>query len=131
MLSRKSFLKQSALFGAGMLLAANELPTNKIFKLSFSTLGCPDWSSDKFMSFAQQHGSTGLEVRGILRQMELPHCPEFNTAAARKDTLRQMKKNGLQFVALGSSANLHIAEMNERQKNLDEAKRFIDLAAEI
>jgi sugar phosphate isomerase/epimerase len=32
---------------------------------------------------------------------------------------------------LGSSANLHFAEGAEREKNLDEAKRFIDLAQQV
>ena len=42
-----------------------------------------------------------------------------------------MKQKGLSFVGLGSSANLHLPEGPEREKNLAEARRFIDLAAQI
>jgi sugar phosphate isomerase/epimerase len=42
-----------------------------------------------------------------------------------------MKEKNLRFVGLGSSANLHFPEGAEREKNLAEAKRFIDLAKQI
>jgi len=44
--------------------------------------------------------------------------------------MKMMGDNGLKFVNLGSSCNLHIADELERKKNLDEGKRFIDLAQE-
>ena len=37
----------------------------------------------------------------------------------------------LQFVDLGSSATLHFADGAGREKNLDEGKRYIDLARQI
>ena len=40
-----------------------------------------------------------------------------------------MKNNHLKFVDLGSSVNLHISDPVERKKNLDEGKRYIDLAS--
>jgi sugar phosphate isomerase/epimerase len=42
-----------------------------------------------------------------------------------------MKEKGLKFVNLGSSANLHLAAGTDRDKNLAEAKSFIDLAQQI
>ena len=42
-----------------------------------------------------------------------------------------MKDKGLSFVDLGSSANMYIADIAERKKNLDEGRRFIDLAQQI
>jgi sugar phosphate isomerase/epimerase len=42
-----------------------------------------------------------------------------------------MKENGLQFVGLGSSATLHFAGGDEREKNLAEGRRFIDLAQKL
>jgi len=39
--------------------------------------------------------------------------------------------NNLKFINLGSSAALHFPEGAERQKNLDDAKRFIDLAQQL
>src|SRR6187402_2960594 len=42
-----------------------------------------------------------------------------------------MGEHGLKFVDLGSSAELHHADAAVRQKNLDEGKRFIDLAQQL
>jgi sugar phosphate isomerase/epimerase len=97
-------------------------------KLSFSTLGCPDWSFDKIIDFARDNHYTGIEVRGILREMDLTKVPEFSGPDAIALTLNKMKDRGLFFVDLGSSAALHFPAGEERTKNLDEAKRFIDLA---
>ncbi len=42
-----------------------------------------------------------------------------------------MQDKGLHFVGLGSSATMHFAGAAERIKNLEEGRRFIDLAQEI
>src|SRR5687767_13890803 len=128
--TRKEFITSSILFATLVAGCAFDLKKPAPL-LSFSTLGCPDWTFDQIVSFAVRHGYTGIEVRGLQRQMDLTKCPEFSTEKARNDTVALMKKNGLQFVGLGSSANLHFAEGPERDKNIDEAKRFIDLAQQI
>ncbi len=97
--------------------------------LSFSTLGCPDWTFQQIIDFAEQHHYNGIEVRGILRQLDLGQCKEFSKEN-KATTLKLMKDKGLRFVDFGASCNLHIADPQERKKNIDEAKRFIDLAQE-
>ncbi len=129
-ISRRKFL------GATTLLMATpfvpnffDVKNNKPL-LAFSTLGCPDWNFQKITDFAVQHNYKGIELRGLLRQMDLTKCPEFspqNIAA----TLAVMRDKNLAFADLGASTNLHIAESTERKKNLDEAKSFIDLAQKI
>jgi sugar phosphate isomerase/epimerase len=99
--------------------------------LSFSTLGCLDWDFATIIDFAARHGYAGIEVRGIQRQLDLTKCKEFETPAARKQTLNMMNDKGLRFVGLGSSSTLHFPESAERAKNIDEGKRFIDLANDI
>ncbi len=128
--SRRRFLQNTGLVLAG---AASGLgfSTKQAPRLSFSTLGCPDWSFDKIMAFAVEHGYTGLEIRGIKREMDLPKCPEFSSKQNIAVTRQKMKASGLKFVGLGSSANLHFLPGSARDKNLDEARRFIDLANEI
>lgn len=130
-IARKDFLLQSALVMTGAMAGMSF--TNKVKKplLSFSTLGCPAWNFSQITSFAKAHGYSGLEMRGILKELYLPKCPEFASATAIKNTLQEMADKQLQFVDLGSSCNLHFAEGAERQKNLDEGKRFLDLAAAI
>jgi sugar phosphate isomerase/epimerase len=133
LLSRSVFIKQSAVLVAGVVTntSTSLSQKKKAPLLSFSTLGCPDWSFEKIVSFASLHHYTGLEVRGIRRQLDLTKCTEFNTAPNRAATMKMMRDNSLQFVDLGSSANLHFAEGTERQKHLEEGRRFIDLAQAI
>lgn len=128
---RRKFLKTTSL-----LLAAPFIPTLFDMKknkhlLAFSTLGCPDWDFQKITDFAVQHHYNGIELRGLLRQLDLTKCPEFSTPQNIAATLSVMKDKNLAFADLGASTNLHIADSIERKKNLDEAKRFIDLAQKI
>lgn len=129
--TRKEFLQTSAVLFAALLAGDYADLRKKKTLLSFSTLGCPDWTFQQITDFAVQHGYKGIEVRGLQRQMDLTKCPEFNTEESRKATMALMKKKGLAFINLGSSANLHFAEGAEREKNLAEGRRFIDLAQQV
>jgi sugar phosphate isomerase/epimerase len=91
----------------------------------------PDWSFDKIINFAVLNGYDGIELRGIQREMELTKVKELSTAQSRRETLQIMTDRGLHFVDLGSSAALHFAEHEERLKNIDEGRRFIDLAEQL
>lgn len=129
--TRKEFLRTSSLLVAAWATGSAFTFRQKSPLLSFSTLGCPDWTFQQITDFAAQHGYKGIEVRGLQRQMDITQSPEFSTAEARKKTMRLMKEKGLRFINLGSSANLHLVEGAEREKNLADAKRFIDLAQQI
>lgn len=129
--SRKEFLQASALVLASLMTGDAFALQKKGPLLSFSTLGCPDWTFQQITDFAAQHGYRGIEVRGIKRQLDLTECPEFSSEEARQKTMALMKEKGLVFVGLGSSANLHLPEGTEREKNLTEARRFIDLAQQV
>ena len=129
LVSRKKFLLSGlSLVTLPSLLSIKKEPS---LKLSFSTLGCPDWSFDKIIDFARDNQYSGIEVRGILRQMDLTLVPEFSNSEAIQATLKKMNDRGLKFVDLGSSCALHFPKGEERTKNLDEGKRFIDLAAKL
>jgi sugar phosphate isomerase/epimerase len=129
--SRRQFLQTSSLLLAAATVTSSFASKKDKPLLSFSTLGCPDWGFTQIIDFAAQHGYSGLELSGILREMDLIKVKELATAESRKDTLQLMKDKGLRFVDLGSSCALHFAEGAERQKNLDEGKRFIDLAQQL
>jgi sugar phosphate isomerase/epimerase len=129
--SRKEFISTSALALAGAFGLSAFDYKKKLTRLSFSTLGCPDWSMAQIATFAAKHGYTGIEVRGIQREMDLPKCKEFNSVETRKATMKLMKDNGLQFINLGSSATLHFADTATRAKHIDDGKRFIDLAQQL
>jgi len=127
--SRKKFLLSG--LGLAVFPSLFSLKDDILLKLSFSTLGCPDWSFDKIIDFARDNQYSGIEVRGILRQMNLPLVPEFSNTDSIQATLKKMNDRGLKFVDLGSSCALHFPKGEERKKNLDEGKRFIDLAAKL
>jgi sugar phosphate isomerase/epimerase len=129
--SRKEFISTSALALAGAFGLSAFDYKKKLTRLSFSTLGCPDWSMAQIATFAAKHGYTGIEVRGIQREMDLPKCKEFNSVESRTATMKLMKDNGLQFINLGSSATLHFADTATRAKHIDDGKRFIDLAQQL
>lgn len=130
--TRRDFIRAG---GAGLMGIAMTGPFMEALKktppLSFSTLGCPDWTFPETVKFAAAHGFKGLEVRGIKREMDLPKCPEFSSPENIRATCKLVKDHGLEFVDLGSSVSLHDREGSERRGNIEDAKRFIDLAEKI
>ncbi len=129
--TRRNFLQTSAVLAASAMIGSSFTFKKQKPLLSFSTLGCPDWAFDKIVSFARQNNYDGIELRGILHEMDLPKCPQFANATSIAATVQLMKDNDLKFVDLGSSCMLHFPEGEERNKNLDDGKRFIDLAVKI
>lgn len=129
--SRRRFLQTATvLMAAGFTGYGFETKPEKL-KLSFSTLGCPDWDLPIIVNFAAAHGYTGIELRGIQRELDLTKSTAFNSASSRAATMALVNEKRLQFVGLGSSATLHFADATTRKKNLDEGRRFIDLAHQI
>lgn len=129
--NRKEFLQTSGILLAAVLAGSSSYFKKEAPLLSFSTLGCPDWDFQQIIDFAALHHYQGIELRGILRQMDLTKCKEFSSIEKISSTLTRLQQKGLQFVDLGSSAAMHISDPVKRKENLDEAKRFIDLAQKI
>ena len=128
--TRRAFLETSA--GLMALAALNPLfkENKKTEKLAFSTLGCPDWSLKQIVDCSVENGYKGFEIRGLAGEMDLPKCPEFNKTNLPA-SLRLIKDNDIKIINLGSSVNLHFAQEEKRKSNLDDAKRFIDLAEQL
>jgi len=130
-ISRRSFVKSSSVALAGMMYNGNiSTPKATGYQLSFSTLGCPKWTFPEIVSFASKNRYNGIEVRGILAEMDLTKVPEFGNDQIAA-TMRMMEDNKLRFVDLGSSAEMHHTDATERKNNLDQAKKFIDLAQKL
>jgi len=129
--TRKEFLQNSAILLAAAMTSSNFAFGKEKPLLAFSTLGCPDWSFQQIVDFAVANAYTGLEIRGIKRQMDLTKCDEFSSPERIKSTLSLMKEKGLKFINLGASANMHFHEGPEKEKSMTEAKSFIDLAQKI
>ncbi|HWB25652.1 MAG TPA: sugar phosphate isomerase/epimerase family protein [Chitinophagaceae bacterium] len=129
-ISRRSFIRSSAVAAAGIIAMPAFTTKTNMPLLSFSTLGCPEWSFDEIVHFAASHGYKGIEIRGIQKELDLTKTPAFSTPANIQATLALLKQNGLKLIDLGSSCNLHISDPVERKKNLDDARHFITLAQE-
>ncbi len=113
------------------VLDKKSLISSKAPLLSFSTLGCPDWPLDKILDVAVANNYSGIEIRGIQREMDLGKSPHFNTDAAIKETKKKFSDKNLKIVGLGSSAAMHHSDAAERGKAMDEAKKFIDIAGKV
>lgn len=129
--SRREFLATATSLCA-LGLFPSVLTAQRIKKplISFSTLGCPKWSFEEIVKRAVENGYDGIEIRGIKGELYLPKCPEFSDSNI-SETVSLIKNNNLKIVDLGSSTQLHHADTAKRKVNLDEAKRFIDLAEKI
>jgi sugar phosphate isomerase/epimerase len=123
---RRTFLTSLAAgIAAPAVLRARERP--KRLPIAFSTLGCPQWSWKTILETADKLGYAGLELRGIAGEMDLPKVPEFQ-GSRLAETKRDLAALGLVITDLGASSRMHEKERTARDKQLDEGRRFIDLA---
>jgi len=123
---RRTFLTSLAAgITAPALLRAEARP--KRLPIAFSTLGCPQWSWKTILETADKLGYAGLELRGIAGEMDLPKVPEFQ-GSRLAETKRNLAALGIVITDLGASARMHEKERIVRDKQLDEGRRFIDLA---
>lgn len=128
--SRRLFLQEATLVGAGALLGLSSTGIKQPPKLSFSTLACPDWSLEEIINFASIHKYKGIELRGVKRELDLTKVPELD-GNKKAGIVSRMKELELKIVNLGSSATLHFSPGAERDKNILQGKQFIDLAQEL
>lgn len=125
--TRRNFLRTTVAVAGALSLGFTV--KKKAPRLSFSTLGCPNWSLSQIIKTARSEGYEAVEFRGLQGELFLPKRPEFSTAVAT--TRSQFADNNLKICNLGSSAALHHADETTRKKNMDDAKQFIDLAHQL
>src|SRR6266581_8599706 len=99
----------------------------KKLPLGFSTLGCPTWPWPRILDFAAEHQFASIELRGILTNMDLTKVPELAPDHIA-DARRQLAAHELSVSCLGASAQMHDMDPVKHAAQLDEARRFIDLA---
>lgn len=127
MTTRRDFLRTSAAWlVAGQMRAPATGPLGRL-PIGFSTLGCPAWDWRQILDFAVAHGYPAIEVRGLQETMDLPRHPVF-APAQLEETKRELAQRGLRVSCLGSSAHLHEMDPAKHAAQLDDARRFIDLA---
>jgi sugar phosphate isomerase/epimerase len=130
MTSRREFVKSSSAAVAAIACTPflfAKAPAPRI-PIAFSTLGCPAWDWKKILDFADQHGFSAVELRGLQGNMDLPANPLFSA-----DRIAQTKSDiaaaKLKIACVSSSANLYWDDPEKRAKDLSDARHFIDLAS--
>jgi sugar phosphate isomerase/epimerase len=94
-------------------------------KLSFSTLGCPNWDLDTVIKKAKDYGFNGTEIRGIKDQLDVTQLYEFTTKA--KQTKQKINEAGIEIICFSSSIRMAEPDKSKRSEHLDELKRYVEL----
>jgi len=128
-ISRRTFLSSlAATAAAPAIIRARQRPPQ--FPISFSTLGCPKWTWQRILEQASALGYAAIELRGIEGEMDLAKRPEF--IGSRVDqTKKDLAAVNLKISDLGASSRMHEADPKVRAAQLDEGRRFIDLAGRL
>ena len=125
-LGRRAFLATvGASLAAPAILRARA--RTKRYPIAFSTLGCPAWSFKSILEQADRLGYAAIELRGVAGEMDLPKVPELS-GSRLAETRKDLAALGLVVSDLGASARMHEKDAATREKQLDEGRRFIDLA---
>ncbi len=126
--NRRNFVKVASLALLGFRLVA-ETKSSKL-PIAFSTLGCPKWEWKKILEFAAKHGFAAIELRGLEGNMDLPTHPIFAPDRIEQ-TKGEIRTSNLKIACVSSSANLYFEDAAKRSKQLDDARRFIELASKL
>jgi sugar phosphate isomerase/epimerase len=95
--------------------------------IAFSTLACPHWQIETVITKAIEYGYDGIEWRGGPQGHVQPTMP-----GAQKTILQKMLMDtGLIAVAVTAYTSFVSPLASERQSNIDELRRYTDLAAEL
>jgi len=96
-------------------------------KLSFTTLGCPDWDLDTIITRAVEYGFDGVDFRGCAGEMDIWKLPEFSRGLA--ETAARVKDAGLEVPCMSSSGRLLVDTDEDRTKSLDNLTHFVEIGA--
>lgn len=97
-------------------------------KISFSTLGCPDWSWEDMLSTAKDLGFDGIEIRGIGNELYAPKVKQFSDDNIEL-TKKKLNKIGLEIPCLTSACFLF--DKQNIEKHWQEGIDYIELAAKL
>jgi sugar phosphate isomerase/epimerase len=123
-ISRRTFVGTVMAAAPAIVMARQR---NARLPIAFSTLGCPKWPWSRVLEQAAHMGYAAVELRGIEGEMDLTKRPEFQSTRLEQ-TVKDLVALDLRISDLGASARMHEADPAVRSAQLDEGKRFIDLA---
>ncbi len=126
-IARRDFLQRLTAMMAALPVALRAADGR--LPIGFSTLGCPSWDWIRVLDFAQKNGFASIELRGLAGTMDLPSRPEFADGQIEQSK-KEIASRRLRISCVSSSANMHDTGP-EHEKQLADARRFIDLASRL
>jgi len=93
--------------------------------ITFSTLACPDWPIELVVAKAREFGYGGIEWRGGHQGHLQPSLSSATIATVQQ----QCSNAGLISLAVTAYTGFVSSSAEKRQANVDELKRYADLAA--
>jgi sugar phosphate isomerase/epimerase len=94
-------------------------------KLSFTTLGCPDWDLDLIISRAVEYGFDAIDFRGINGEMNIYKLSAFSDQILH--TRDQIRDAGLKVSCFSSS--VHMFSKEKFEQNMIEIKAYAKLCS--
>ncbi len=111
-------------------------------KLAFSTLGCPEWDLQTALARGREMGFEGIDFRGLGPHrfdpskgryvdfdLDITRTPAFTGGIDRTRAL--IRDSGLEVAGLSSSVSFACLAPADRERALDEGRRYIALAHEL
>ncbi|MDA0835664.1 MAG: sugar phosphate isomerase/epimerase [Planctomycetota bacterium] len=111
-------------------MTVSSIATELKSKLSFSTLGCPDWSWRDLLDKGTEYGFAGVEIRLLEREVDLLNCSVFQPGQLAQRR-RELQTAGFRVCGLASSVRFHDPGNAERHLQLETGRRYLDLANEL
>ena len=96
-------------------------------KISFSTLGCPEWTVTQAIEAAVKSGYDALELRFLEGEASLWKLSAFS-GAGLKETCRKIDDSGLAICCVDTSCRFDSPQLTERERWIDEGIRMAKLA---
>lgn len=102
-----------------------------IMKISYSTLGCPDWSFSEIFATAKDLGYDGVEIRGVKKELYAPAIQEFRPEK-RAETLATVSRLGVSIPCLtsGICVREYGTDSAEDERMRNDAEAYVRTAKE-
>ncbi len=104
-----------------------EEATPTVFRLGFSTIGCPDYTVEQVIGLATANDYQGIEIRFIRGTTDLASLPEFGPARLPA-TRKLFDDAGLSVVCIDSSVRMNSLDPADRDENRELAKQNLEIA---
>jgi len=95
-------------------------------KLSFSTLGCPNYTIDRAIAIAVENNYEGIELRALEGTVDLWKLPCFH-GTGLTETARKLRESGLEISCVGTGISFAKADESDKLAKLETAKAYIEI----